>query len=545
MTPIHTVNEYNENNPKHQKLNEIYLRILDRDVDSAGIRSYIDFIDDAKGVARIESALYSSQEYIQKRKKINQHKSSFDSMSGDRKSYISNIDTKIFDASPIGLHIDNIIKQMVLLDCKHYSSQKLKNRIQTVKESLIYIGKNNLPFSVFPHKEYFYNTDALETNLRNIDNFKYYILYLTLANIWKTIFGKVVATCGTKEFIQKIIKTNCSNFNELYKILCDYTTNYFAIKNCGHTLSNEDNEKLCNFILEERSDLYFDYIHSIGTKYRDTENKIILHNISQQTKKLGRKPKVLIMVAYLETQNRYFIEKALYHANKVIEKNHNLLDIDLAFDNERVGKEPTDYTPWSRVKRIRNLMIEKYPIHDYDYLYIIDSDIIDYPHDFLIRAIGLNPDGITAPLALIQNSNTFYDWCGYQKLGATNPNGEYKPYLMDKSCKERNFNLQPPYTHSKDRLEEIDCVGCTYVVPTYVFKNGYGNEQKDLLYVFNLAKVSNHKITENIVQYEDHPTFTDHYTICMATRSNGAKIILDKGSSAYHADLPLFGENWH
>lgn len=533
------------NNPDIEKLNNLYRKILNRDVDNAGIRSYLNMLKQTNGEDKISYILYNSQEYISMNKSSHNTRSrGFNSMSGDRKSYIDKSDTKIIDNSPVGTHIDNILKQMILLDCPYYTTKKLQQRIQTAKESLVHIGQNNLPFTVFPHMESFYNTEKLEHSLRDIKNFQYYILYLTLANLWKLIFGKLVATCGTKEFIQNIISVQCNDFDTLYKIICDYTTNYFSIKLCGELLSDKDKSILCDFILDKKSDLYFDHLYSIREKYRKIDNEKIHSNISLLTKQLSRKPKVLIMVAYLETQNRYFIEKMLYHAYKAKELNTSL-DIDFAFDNERIGKEKTDYTPWSRVKRIRNLMIEKYPIKNYDYLYIIDSDIIDYPHDFLSRAIGLNPDGITAPLALIQNSITFYDWCGYQKLEATNPRGKYAGCLMDKSCKERNFNLRPPYTESNDRLEEIDCVGCTYVVPTKIFFNGYGSEKDDLLYAFELAKVKNHKIAQDIVQYEDHPTFTDHYTICMATRACGGKIMLDKGSSAYHADLPLFGENWH
>ena len=69
--------------------------------------------------------------------------------------------------------------------------------------------------------------------------------------------------------------------------------------------------------------------------------------------------------------------------------------------------------------------------------------------------------------------------------------------------------------------------------------------QQELIETFDIAKVKNHKIKENIVQYEDHPSFTDHYTICAAIRANGGKIIMDRGSAAYHADLPIHGEAWH
>jgi hypothetical protein len=250
------------------------------------------------------------------------------------------------------------------------------------------------------------------------------------------------------------------------------------------------------------------------------------------------------MVAYLETQNSKLIDQMLYHINLVKQYNP-LLDIEFALDNERVDKHINDYTPWSRVKRIRNLMIDKYPINNYDYLYWIDSDIIDYPADFLSAAIGLNPKGITAPLSLIQYSTVFYDWCGYQKLNATSLYSKYGKNILEKACDERNFSLSPPYIEDSSKITKIDCVGCTYVVPTSIFSKTYGELQQELLDVFDLAGVADHKIHDNIVQYEDHPSFTDHYTVCAAVRANGGDVCLYSGSVAYHADLPLYGENWH
>jgi hypothetical protein len=82
-------------------------------------------------------------------------------------------------------------------------------------------------------------------------------------------------------------------------------------------------------------------------------------------------------------------------------------------------------------------------------------------------------------------------------------------------------------------------------MPTKIFSLNYGDSQENLLNLFKITNVNNHKILENIVQYEDHPFYTDHYTICIACISNGYKVLVDTGSVAYHADLPLYGESWH
>lgn len=529
-------------------LNDLYRSILGRDVDESGISTYLPRLQKNPHIGRltIEQDLRSSDEYR------NGHNGEFNSLTGDRTSYINSNDLSIINSSRLKNIIEILITQLIYLENPQYPTTKITNRIETIKKSITFSGEKSLPFTVFPHMEYDFCTDNFDNSLRNFNNFQYFSLFLALSGIWKILFGKTVETCGTASFINKLISglsnttksDNISMAHHITNILSDDIIKYLSIRICGRELFPNEIVKAKEFIYNTNTDGLISYLKDLVAKDIDKENIEAENTIKALTKKLGRKPKVLIMVAYLETQNRYFIEKMMYHLRKVKEINSSL-QIDFALDNERINKEPGDYTPWSRVKRIRNLMLEKYPINNYDYLYIIDSDMVDYPHNFLTRAIGLNPTGITAPLALIQNSVVFYDWCGYQKKNATSLYGEYKSDILVKASKNRNVLLHPPYINDSNRLVEIDCVGCTYVVPSDIFSKTYGNMQQELLETFDIAKVTNHKIKENIVQYEDHPSFTDHYTVCAAIRANGGKIIMDRGSAAYHADLPIHGEAWH
>jgi hypothetical protein len=468
----------------------------------------------------------------------------FNSLKGDRTSHISSNDLSKINNSQYNTLLTKLIEFAILIENPFYPKDSLEKRIDTIKLSLIHIGNNNLPFTIFPHLEYYFNTEKFNNSLKIAKNIKYYTIYVLILNIWKILYRKDVATCGTKQFIESVKNQNINNFEDIFKVSSVFLINYLSIRMCGRLLNNNEKNIVSELLVNERYSDFIDYLENINQNIVNKENILAKNNILSFIEQHKRKPKVLVMIAYLETQNCYFLEKMMYNCYSLPMTNP-LIDIEYAFDNERIEKEQRDYTPWSRVKRIRNRMINKYPIKDYDYLYIIDSDIIDYPHNFLTRAVGLNPNGITAPLALIQNSVVFYDWCGYQKKGATTINSKYSKYIMDKGCKIRNFNLSPPYIDDDSRLVEVDCVGCTYVVPTWVFSSSYAESQEELLKIFELAKVKNHKIKENIVQYEDHPTFTDHYTICTALRSNGGKVLMDTGSAAYHADLPLFGENWH
>lgn len=520
-------------------INDIYRGSLERNADASGMKTYLPRFLSNNFTAAQNSVAYDvihSDEYRNK----------FNSMSGDRVSYINSKDLSLINDSSFKDIFTKVLELIVLLDNDKYTPEDLTNRVDTVKQSLIHIGKKHLSFTIFPHCEYDFNTENFDDSLKNWKNFQYYVLFMCAAGMWKIIFGKNVDTCGTANFCQLLLNNkNIFNFKDIFHTIGDSILNYLSIRICGRLLLEAEKSIVIKYVDNQDSGSAIDYLQSLSKTEQIEENNAVITNVLTLTKELGRKPKVLIMIAYLETQNRYFIEKMMHHINGVRKYSESYLDIDFALDNERVNKEPGDYTPWSRVKRIRNLMINKYDIKSYDYLYIIDSDIIYYPHNFLLRAIGLNPTGITAPLALIENSVVFYDWCGYQKKGATSLNSPYRSSFLNKSCKTRNFNLQPPYVDDASRLVEIDCVGCTYVVPSSVFSLKYGSAKDELLEMFKIANVTNHKISEDIVQYEDHPTFTDHYTICAAIRANGGKVIMDRGSPAYHADLPIHGEAWH
>jgi len=519
---------------KLSQLNVIYNKILKRDADPSGIATYIKELDRPNGHIYIENQLLSSEEYL---KIINAE--NFNSLTGDRVAYIKSDDLSIIDNSPYKELLTNLIELIIKIDNDSYTKDQLIARINTVKKSLIHIGTNNLPFTIFPHLEYCFNTDKFNESIKNIKNLQYYIIYMTISNIWKTLFNKQVNTCGTKTFVESL-NPKLKTFKELIDSVQDFFISYFSIRIVGRLLSVQEKDIAYNYVKENESQKFINYLSDLTSIDKNEEEQKIAKTFS----KFNKKPSVLVMIAYLETQNPYFLNTMLYHCEKLKEVNRNL-NIDFALDNDRVGKEPTDYTPWSRVKRIRNMMIEKYPISNYDYLYIIDSDMIDYPHNFLTRAIGLNPEGITAPVALIQNSIVFYDWCGFQKKGNTSLYGPYGKYIKNLSVQERNFNLTPPYVDDNSRLVEIDCVGCTYVVPSKVFSLSYGDMKNELIDTFNIAGVTNHKVNEDKVQYEDHPCFTDHFTVCAALRANGGKVFMDRGSIAYHADLPIYGEAWH
>lgn len=513
-------------------IHNLYNEFLDRDADESGINTYYNLTNNNSNIEKLKSIIINSEEYKSK-KNVNK------TVSSERDSHIKNgIDLSILE--PINIPLSKIIDMMILIDNTNYTEEKLILRREMVKKNLIDIKNKNRNFSIFPHLEYYFNTEKFDNSLKEFKNFKYFVLYNSLWCLWKSFNNIEVPTDLSGKFVPLLNTIN--NFNDLFLCSSDFFINYLSIKIANRTLNDYEKDIIKQFILNEKSEEAINYLYNLSKKIIDEENIIIENKISELTLKLNRKPKVLIMIPYLESQNLYFLEKMMYHINKVKEININI-DIDFALDNEQIKTEPSDYTAWSKVKRIRNIMLNKYPIHNYDYLYLIDSDILDYPHNFISRAIGLNQDGITAPLVLVQNTSLFYDIAGFQLKNTTFLT---KDNILNCEYKKISINYQPPYIdNDNSRLSEIDCVGSTYVIPTYVFKLNYGDEQQNLLDVFNIFNITNHTILENKIQHEDHPFYTDHYTLCCALKTNGGKILLDNGSVAYHADLQIYGEKWH
>lgn len=521
-----------------QLLHALYREVFNRDADMTGIATYAKMLP--KRSEEVRNALLNSQEYKERARANHQNDNSdgsMDSMKGDRKTYIATKDTGFIDNHPL-----NKVVNPALTLLANIAGSKIE--LTTMK--LAFIDKihkhNRLTF--FSHKEYFFNSNNFIEGLKDISNFQYYCMFICLTLCYKSLTGTMVNTCGSSTRIKKLLQKadKLKTFNDFFYVMNTEILNYLSIRINGSVLKLSEINTLKEYIIENKdSKKVIEYLQSKDSVLREQESD----EIEQYIKSLDRKPRVLLHIAYLENQEEYLLQKMLEHANAVVTQNP-LLDIDIYFENDRVGKQKTDYTPWSRVKRIRNLMLHRTNLDDYDYIYVIDSDIVWYPYDFVSRAVGLNPKGITAPLALIENSNVFYDWCGYQKKDHTSIRSNYKQYILNKSCPQRNLALDPPYIYDESRLVELDCVGCTYVVPTSVFKGKYVEPHKsELLQVFSFANVKNHKIKDDIIQYEDHPTFTDHYTICTALRSQGGKVLLDRGSTAYHADLPIYGEEWH
>ena len=162
----------------------------------------------------------------------------------------------------------------------------------------------------------------------------------------------------------------------------------------------------------------------------------------------------------------------------------------------------------ARIAAARNYLADLVDEED-DVVMVLDADIVQMPFNLPSRLWAANPGGITAPLVLIEGYDRFYDTSGFQENGAPI---RAVPFY---------FNRRREYfaTHTKDGLVELDSVGCVYIAPAQLFRDGH--------------------------RWPAAPSgLTDHNEFCAKAKQDGYKVACLTTVAAYHAALPLYGEQW-
>jgi hypothetical protein len=150
---------------------------------------------------------------------------------------------------------------------------------------------------------------------------------------------------------------------------------------------------------------------------------------------------------------------------------------------------------------IRQRMIEKYLDDTYSHVFWLDSDIVHYPPSIIGDLLQTSTTDIVAPAVYLERAGErWYDTAGFIEDG-------------------RWANLYPPHFSQEGPIISLDSVGCMYVVPADLYREGARHE-----YVHGL---------------------TDHYSVCRFARDHGRKVLCDMRLRVYHARLARFGEVPH
>mmetsp|Transcript_9690 Transcript_9690/g.32418 ORF Transcript_9690/g.32418 Transcript_9690/m.32418 type:complete len:449 (+) Transcript_9690:69-1415(+) len=218
------------------------------------------------------------------------------------------------------------------------------------------------------------------------------------------------------------------------------------------------------------------------------------------------------------------------------------LNISLFVFDEHVPKQSSDRRPLSKTVRIRNIMMSRIRMaEDFDYVMWIDSDLVSYPPDLPSKLIRSNPHGMTAPLVLLEEpgplgTDQFYDTTAFVLESTLHPSNP-TPYLEGRNvdrlypyvlkgnapCSRQLSNLsivERCSSYIPSDVESLDGVGTIYIVAADIYSEG-------------------------MVLYEDHPAFTEHFSIAAHARRMGRPVLMYNGAVARHANLLLYGETFH
>ena len=165
----------------------------------------------------------------------------------------------------------------------------------------------------------------------------------------------------------------------------------------------------------------------------------------------------------------------------------------------RVPPHPSKYL---RHAMIRNYMLDTYLKDQHDYVFWVDSDLIDYDADLPTRLLEANPGGITAPLALLSETSGFTD--RFYDIGG----------FIEKGHRARMWR---PWFDQTGDVIDLDSVGCCYLAPAQLYRDG--------------------------VRYSPPPTdyYVEHWSVMKQARDRGYRVRCLTTCAAVHAWLPDYG----
>lgn len=163
----------------------------------------------------------------------------------------------------------------------------------------------------------------------------------------------------------------------------------------------------------------------------------------------------------------------------------------------------------------RNEMIELYLKDHHDWVLWLDVDIVEAPWNLVQRLVHIaatHAPAIVAPMVYVEwvrktnvpsfeNGGWFYDTGGFQTLDGT-------------------FADASRGVPGNGELVEMNSVGCVYLVPADVYRQG--------------ARYRPRTATE-----------VEHLSFCDQARRLGTRVLATRELEVRHAYLPMYGERWH
>lgn len=233
--------------------------------------------------------------------------------------------------------------------------------------------------------------------------------------------------------------------------------------------------------------------------------------------------------------------------------NLHLALYDKPFNNSMNAKK-TKLSGRTILATIRNIVIAEYLESFHDYVLWLDADVVKYPKNLVQQLFDTDPDGVVAPLVLIESSDA--EWYHHQVCNQPKcPHGTVcgRPHcerakmfydraafitsganITDHEAFPGNALPWPPYLgRGAWRTHTVVCesVGTVYMLPARVYRTGPDQFEPSLI-----RKPPPHFPT----------AFTEHFPIIhFAKYVLGMQVLTNMTIEAEHAYLPKYGLEWH
>jgi hypothetical protein len=225
---------------------------------------------------------------------------------------------------------------------------------------------------------------------------------------------------------------------------------------------------------------------------------------------------ILVPLIIKPNTNPFFKQRCLELVSK-LPSNNPEHTFEVVMDETPIKTQLGPNTPWNKVTVARNQILAKVDLTKFDYVMWFDADVIDYPPDLPTKLIKTNPEGVTAPWISIEDTARFYDTSAFIFLGKEHIEPNNRNVIIG-----RQIPNDPPFFPSSldvsNPVLEMAGVGTVVLVKSDIYKHA---------------------------KHENHPAYTDWFSICVACRELGRKVICDRTVTAVHANLPKHGEQWH
>lgn len=213
--------------------------------------------------------------------------------------------------------------------------------------------------------------------------------------------------------------------------------------------------------------------------------------------------RVLVAVPYRDTTPTVFVSGTCEHFARMSHPEKQLALVPNAFP-----REARKYGPNARA---RNHLIETCLCESHTHVLWLDVDLVRVPVDLIERLLAISDTDIVAPFVFMEtldarkpagfeNGGWFYDTGGFIQNGL-------------------DARAWPPHFSGDTRLMELDSVGCCYLAPAWLYREG--------------------------LRYQPNGDDVEHKSFMKAARERNVKVLATSTLTVEHAYLPRYGEAWH